>query len=462
MQVISRLHGHDRPENLVLRLVAQLSHHALWDSLLIFLPPVLALIYSVVVLSHAAWISDLASFVVIVVAVGCGLLGVLLRYRPLIPSVSSAAQLVDQRSGANDHFLTLATIEPTHSPASLVTRLSQETAGFMSRVELKRDFPYKLKRSACWSVGLSLIAGILIHFLVSLAEPGIQLPPVQQRLSGLAEKMVQKPRLNGLAEELRALATKLEDPKIHPEEKQTLVQEIEKKIEEQQKKEEQQENRDLLGEAASALKGIEKEQSASGQDQQKNQQKGGGGIQSNLPQKGQGDSKQDQGGEGQSKSDSSMQPSKDMQSGNSTQGNPKEPGQEKNQQSSDAKGDQPNPNQPGNEQSKEKIGKSEGASKEGAGKDKASEEPPQGAPPAERFYKAGEGKDGIQGARYVTVQLPEEVAADSKGTSRVTKESKGTRARPQVPLSNVPLPAHVPNAPTEKQQLPIEYRGIIR
>jgi hypothetical protein len=462
MQMISRLLDRERPENLVLRLVAQLSHHALWDALLIFLPPVLVLIYSVVVLSHAARISDLASFLIIAVAVGFGVLAVVLRYRPLIPSVLSAAQLVDQRSGANDHFLTLATIEPTHSPASLVARLSQETAGFMERVELKRDFPYKLKRSACWSVGMSLIAAILIHFLVPLAEPGIQMLPVSQRLSGLAETMAQKAGLNSLAQELKTLAAKIEDPKIHPEQKQALAQEIEKKIEEQQKKEEQQENRDLLGEAASTLKGVEKEQSASGQDQQKDQQKGGGGIQSNLPEKGQGDSKQGQGGEGQSKSDSSMQPSKDMQSGNSTQGKPKEPGQEKNQQSADAKGDQPNPNQPGNEQSKEKIGKSEGALKEGAGKDKASEEPPQGAPPAERFYKAGEGKEGISGARYVTVQLPEEVAADSKGTTRATKESKGTRGRSQVPLSNVPLPAHVPNAPTEKQQLPIEYRGIIR
>jgi uncharacterized membrane protein YhaH (DUF805 family) len=462
MKLPSRLHDRERPENLVLRLVAQLSHHALWDSLLIFLPPVLALIYSVVVLSHTARISDLASLLVIVVAVGFGVLGVVLHYRPLIPDVSSAAQLVDQRSGANDRFLTLATIEPTSSPASLVVRLSQETAGFMERVELKRDFPYNLKRSAYWSVGLSLIAAILVHFLVPLAEPGIQLLPVQQRLSALAEKLAQKPALNGLAKELRTLAARLEDPKIHQEEKQALAQEIEKQIEEQQKKEEQQENRDLLGEAASTLKGVEKEQSASGQDQQKDQQKGGGGIQSNLPQKGQGDSKQSQGGEGQSKNDPSTQPSKDMQSGNSAQGKPKEPGQEKNQQSGDAKGDQPNPNQPGTEQSKEKIGKGEGTLKEGASKDKASEEPPQGAPPAERFYKTGEGKEGISGARYVTVQLPEEMAADSKGTSRATKESKGTRARSQVPVSNVPLPAHVPNAPTEKQQLPIEYRGIIR
>jgi hypothetical protein len=29
-------------------------------------------------------------------------------------------------------------------------------------------------------------------------------------------------------------------------------------------------------------------------------------------------------------------------------------------------------------------------------------------------------------------------------------------------VSNVPLPAQIPNSPTEKQQLPIEYRGIIR
>jgi hypothetical protein len=62
----------------------------------------------------------------------------------------------------------------------------------------------------------------------------------------------------------------------------------------------------------------------------------------------------------------------------------------------------------------------------------------------------------------VTVQLPEEVVADSKGESRVTKESKNNSARTQVPVSNIPLPAHIPNAPAEKQQMPIEYRGIIR
>ena len=106
--------------------------------------------------------------------------------------------------------------------------------------------------------------------------------------------------------------------------------------------------------------------------------------------------------------------------------------------------------------------KSQGGGKEGAGKEQASEQPPpSGAPPAERYYPAGEGKEGIKGARYVTVQLPEEII-DSKGESRTTRESKSGRRRSQVPVSNVPLPAHIPNAPTEKQQMPIEYRGMIR
>jgi len=156
--------------------------------------------------------------------------------------------------------------------------------------------------------------------------------------------------------------------------------------------------------------------------------------------------------------------STELQQGKTAQGNPKEPGSEKNQQPGDAKQDnQPDPSRSGKEQNKEQMGKTEGGSKDGAGKEKSSEEPPpQGVSPAERFYKGGEGKEGIKNARYVTVQLPEEIAAEGKGESRATKESKGSRARTQVPVSNVPLPAHVPNAPSEKQQVPIEYRGMIR
>ena len=464
MVLSSDLEAQARPESLVRRLTAQLGRHALWDSLLIFVPPVMALLAAVFFFADAAWVTLSVAIAIAIFAVGFAVLAVTLRYRPLIPKLALAARMIDERAGAKDHFLTLATVDPARCPASLLWRLRQETDEFAGRVELKHDFPYQPKRSAFWSMGASLLAALLVYLLLPVVKPMLNPPSAQQQLRDLAEKMAQAPRLKELSEQLKALAAKLDDPKLKPEEKQAAVQELEKKIAEQQKQEPEKNNRDMLAQAANTLKGSEQQQSASGQDQQKDQQKGGGNLQANLPQEsGQGEGKQSQGEGGESTGEKSAQLSKDMQQGKSAQGNPKEPGQDKNQQhQGDAKGNQPDPNQPSKEQNQNKLDKNQGGSKEGAGKNQASEEPPQGAPPAERFYQAGEGKDGIKNARYVTVQLPEDVPADSKGEGRMTKASKGGRLRLPPPVSNTPLPAQVPNAPTEKQQMPIEYRGIIR
>jgi hypothetical protein len=461
MQVIFPGQDVGQPETLVHRLAKQLGRHVLWDSLFIFVPPLALFIYVIILLFWSAALEPLGAMFTIAALVALGVLAIALRYRPLMPSVSSAAHLMDQRSGGKDHFLTLATVDSEKCTASFVTRLRGQTAALVSQVELKRDFPYRLKRSAYWSVGSSVIVAILIYFLAPLALPGARGGATSERLRQLAREMASKPTLRTLARDLQALAAKLEDPQTSQEEKQTLAQQIEKKIEEQQKKEEQKDNRDLLGQAGSALEGAE-QQVASGQTQ-KDQQKGGGGIQSNLPQDGRGDSKQSEGGGGDSKNDSVAQLDTDRQQGKPSQTNPKD-GQEKGSQQGNARDpNQPDPSQASKEQSKEQTGTTQGGSKEGAGKDQASNEPPpQGAPPADRFYQAGEGKEGIKGARYVTVQLPEDLVADSKGETRATRESKGSRTRSQIPVSNVPLPAHVPNAPTEKQQLPIEYRGMIR
>ncbi|MGH7853399.1 MAG: hypothetical protein ACREP3_08145 [Candidatus Binatia bacterium] len=437
----------------------------MWDSLLLFVPPAAAVVYVLALLFRAAWLSQTTVIVTAFFTLGLGAFAVLLRRRPRLPTVRRAARLVDQKSGAKDHFLTLATIDPASQPLVLLTRLRLQTEGFLNRIELGRDFPYEFKRSAYWSLGVSLIIVILIHLLLPFAQSARYFATVQERLREIAQQMATKPDLKMLAKDLQTLASKLDDPKISRDDKQTLAQDMERKIEEQQKKEEQKDNRDLLGEAASALSGLEKQQHvASGQEQQKGQQKGGGGIQSNAPQDGQGENKQSQGGSGESKGESGAQSQEKMDQGKSAQANPKEQGQGKNQ-AGDAKNNQnqPDPNQPAKDPNKAKAGKTEGGSKDGAGKQKASEEPPpQGGPQAERFYKPGEGKEGLAAKGYVTVQMPEELVADAKGESRSTKESKNSRARTQVPVSNVPLPAHVPNAPTEKQQVPLEYRGIIR
>jgi len=468
MRAISNKDSLENPEGLVRRLVAQLRHQALWDSLSYFSPPLLVFIYIAGYLFHGAWVGSLTFFLATLISIGIGLLAVTLRYRPLVPSASKASRLIDERAGAKDRFLTLATIDPARGPAGLVARLRAETAGFLGRIELQRDFPYKVKKSFYASLIGSVIAALLFHLLLPVAHSTFTSLPAHERLREVAKKMAVRPRLMEIARSLQSLAAKLEDPKVAREEKQALIEETQKKVGEQQKKEEQKDDRDLLGQAASTLKNLE-QQSGAGQDQQKNQEKGGGGVQNSLPQEGQGEGKPSPGGGGEQKGEMNAQLSKDMQQGKTAQGDPKEQSGEKNSpkqgdgESNQPDPNRPDPNKPGMEKGKDSAGKTQGGGHDKGGRGKTSEEIPQGAPPADRFHQAGEqGREGIKGARYVTVQLPEEAAAETKGEKGGNKDAKGNRVGSKVPVSNVPLPAHVPDAPTETQQMPLEYRGIIR
>jgi hypothetical protein len=461
MQTLTRSHGPVTPETLIQRLAVHLRSHALRDALLLFLPPLIVVIYVVIYSYRAMWIGP-TPFWLILSFTALGFLAVLLRYRPLIPSLGSAARIVDNRYGTEDRFLTLTTLEPSQSAASFVSRLRSEAAGYQSRIELKRDFPYQIKRSFYGSLLGSIVAALLSYWMLPVAQSVLHPLSAHERLREVAEKMAERPPLSELGHGLQALANKLEDPKIIPQEKQSAVEEMQKQVEQQQKNEPQRDNRDLLGQASSALQNLE-QQSDTGQNQQKENQ-GGGGIQNNLPQQGQGESQQSQGSGGDQKGDVNAQLNQEMKQGNLAQGAPQDQSKEKkDQKNGDGKGSQPDQEKRDKNQGKEAAGKTKGGSAESGGKSKASEDIPRGPPPADRFNPAGqEGKAGIKGAGYVTVQLPEEIAADSKGQSTGTREGRDRKIAPKVPVSNIPLPARVPEAPMEKQQMPLEYRGVIR
>ena len=448
-------------EILLDRLAARLSQHALWDTLLLIVPPFGAAIYALATLFRAAAMNSWTIGIIATVSIAGAMVATIFRYHRSLPKIPEVAQLVDRQSGAKDHFLTLATLPSGNYPVSFILRLRRESSVFGNRIEIKRDFPYKLKRSAYGSVGASLLALLLFQLIAPMVRGGTRAALVETRLHQLAEKLATKPELKSLARQLEALAAKLEDPQASVEEKQQLAQQLEQQIEEQQKREETEENRNLLGQAAGALEGIE-QQVASAQSPNE-QQKGGGGIQSNLSQKGEGESKESQ-SVGTDKGDSKTESKADLQQGNAGTPKPNQPTQEKNpQQGEAADRNQKDPNQANKDPNKEQAGKTQGGSKEGAGKQQASDQPPpQGVHPADRLYPSGEGKQGLQGTGYVTVQLPEEVVADGKFESRPSKDAKNGRSRSQIPVSNVPLPAHVPNAASEKQEFPIEYRGMIR
>jgi hypothetical protein len=455
----SRPQNRGSPEQRVGRLVARLRHHALWDSLLIFAPPLLVAIYFVACCYRAGWIAPLTLLLLSAAVVGLGLFAVVARYRPLIPSIGSAARLVDARTDAKDRFLTLSTIEGSPQPLSFVTRLRGEAAALLERIDFRREFPYRIKRSFYWSFSGSLLAAALFYLSMPLAESSFRQAPPYENIRELAEKMAQRPRLLGLAHELQTLATKLQQPSVPEPEKRTLIHQALEQIENQRKKEKEKENRDLLGEALSTLQGLEEQ---SGRRQKESAQ-GGGGIQSTPADEEPGKGQQSQGSDGANKGERSAEQSNDQQKGKSARGDLKEQGKEKSSQAEgERKGEQPDPNKSDKGPGAEVTGKTRGGPQEKLGRSR-SEEPPRDAPPTERFYKPGEeGKDGVKGAGYVTVQLPEEMAVEAKGEGTIGKPAKETKTYPKVPVSNAPLPAHVPDAPAEKQQLPLEYRGIIR
>jgi hypothetical protein len=471
MPSLSKPQDPPQPENLLRHLVAQLSRHALCDALLVFVPPALALIYMAVYLNRAAWLNSSALILLVAVIAGITALAVFLRYRPLIPTIAVAARLADQRSRAMDRFLTLATIDRGTFSASLVARLRAETAGFGEKIALERDFPYRFKNSFYWSLGVSLAAGLLIHLLLPVAQATFYPPPAHQRLRELAEKIAASPGLVETARRLKALAEKVADPKTSEDEERKLIEELRERIAEEQKKQLPAQEKELLSEAAGTLKSLEK-QAAGGQEKQKNSAQGGGDIKSNLPQNGQGEGALKQSGERDGKGEPSAERSKEGNSdGKLAKSDSREKGEEKSgaketEGKDERKGDQTDPNKSG--EAKTAPGKDGKDSPEKGGKTKSPEDIPEGMMSMkDRFYQPGEegkGKAGLKSPRYVTVQLPEIIAEDRAGKRQGarSKEGKGGRARSEVPVSNVPLPSHVPGAPSERQQMPIEYRGVIR
>ena len=446
------------PEDFILRLVRHLRHQVVWDSLLTFSPPILAILYLLAVLYWESWIPALPLILLVSAVIAFGLLTIIFRFRPRLPSVPAAARLVDEKADAKDRFITLATVESSPASEAMLARVQREAMGMVHRVEIRRDFPYHIKRPFYWSTIGSLAVILLFHLLSNstFTRPGVA--PLE-RIRDLAEQMIHRPPLAEIARGLQSLADKLDNLQVGSEEKQSLIVEMQEQIERQQDREQEQDNHNLLSDASSTLKSLEQETAGGGQQEQK---KDGGGVQSNASQEGQGEGKTSQGGGGDSKGELSAQLNPEMKDGKSAQGDPQGKGQEKNL--GDQKEQKANQSDPSNPEktTDESAGKMKQNSEGRSGKNR-SEEMPKDGPPAERYRQPGEqGPDGIKGAKYVTVQLPEEIVADSSGTTTSSKDGKEIRNRPKLPISNVPLPAHVPEAPAEKQRMPLEYRDLIR
>lgn len=437
------------PERVVDRLLNHLKRHALWDSLLIFFPPLVVFSYLNIFLYSSAWINQETLIFASGTVLGITLLLGILRHRSMAPSVRLAARLIDARVEGKDRFITLATMDPSFCPSFLLAHLRHEAAGLLHRIDLKKDFPYRVKRSFFTSFIGALAAILLFHLFLQLGPFFTPQAPSVKELALLAQRSSQVPRLSELARGLEALAVRMQEQTLSREEKRSLIQDVLKRVENQLAAEQQrgEASNDLLSQAADLLRGLER-------GLKKGREQGGGGLKTNLPEEREGEGKESakgSGGKGQGEFNATE--------GRELQGE-KFALKEKEEGKGEGGKDQGRGDRTGRdrEKSKEIEGMAKGG-QEGKGGKSQGEDIPRGATP-ERFMQPGEqGKEGLKGARFVTVQLPEEEEQGSSG------EGGGKRRglRPKVPVSNVPLRRpDFPDASPEKQPLPLEYRGLIR
>jgi hypothetical protein len=413
----------------------------LYDSLLALLPPLGASLYLLGFFYGFAPGAG-AAVLAVTVFVAAGLLVAIRSRRAGASRVYYAARLLDEKAKGKERFVTLATLGPSVSPPFLLGRLRQEAARLGARVDLGRDFPYRVKRSFLVSLIASLMIVLGLHLLPRMRS---QVSSDPGRIRQAAEELSRTPRLAEWARTLQTLADRLQDENLSANEKRQLVQQALQTIEKQLGKNRQQGGGgEELGEAAEILRGVEQELGKSG---------GQGGVKTNLPQTGEGKEKGLGSGGGSGDDRKSSAEEKEGLGGEKAQ-RPDKATETKSGEG--GRGGEKNGGE-GREGKNDQVGLSGKEKGESGGKSKVGEEIPKGASPEPYGEKAGAGlKDG----RFVTVQLPEEETGKSTGAG---DSEKRREVRPKVPVGNVPLGRpETPDAHPERQHVPLEYRGMIR
>ena len=432
------------PERLVVRLARRMARQGLYDSLLMVLPPLGASLYLLLFSGFAS--RNLGSITLAAAALlAAGLLVRMGVRHADPPRVFIAARLLDERADGKERFMTLATLRSSTAPSFLLARLRQEAARLGARVDLGRDFPYRIKRSFFVSLIATLIIVLGFRLWPPMTSRG-SLDPARVRQA--AEELSRIPHLAEWARTLQVLADRLQDKHLSADEKRQLVQETLKKMENQSEQSRQGKGSDALGQAKGILQGVEQELGKS--------QGQGGELKTNLPQDEKGKEK-GSGSGGESGDDQKSAALNKKDSGEAGANRPEQGTEQKSGeggQGGEKKGGEGGKSREGKKELEGKVSKEEGKS---GGKSKVGEEIPKGQSPEPYGETAGAGlKDG----RFVTVQLPEEETGKSTGAS---DSEKRREVRPKVPLGNVPLGRpDARDALPERQHVPLEYRGMIR
>ncbi len=399
----------------------------------------------------------------------------------------AAAERLDERLGAHEQIVTLATLAGPETPEPLKGHRSplfpllwrnvmSALSGVNPRDEFRLDVREPLKRSSLYAAGLAIVLGLA---MLALVEPPTPLQKAAMRLNRIAgeiERNAAGPGDLALAKAVRKAAQDLTNPNLPPNEK---LKRLETAMREVQKKHPQKSTAGNSGGSKSAGGGGTTSTNTAGNRKVEGQGEGPGQGKGKAPGKRGEASGKKKGGQnqtiklqnelskaealvqtqGQSRKKSGTKPSLGKKTGNApTPGNNPnlQGGQKKN-----GKGQMPKPAEQGEKKSRGSAARGQSAKKTGAGVGNTH----LGEFPApvryQRFYKPGEKGAAldIKDARYVTFRIPSATPSGGEGKTVIDTG----RPRATTPYTNAPLAPTRENLPPEERQLvPPRYRDLIR
>ena len=418
------------PEMLAPRLQTRLRRHFLWDSLLLFVPPLAAFLYGTGLLFQWHWIGaevlvfSAAAGFGIALALGCD------RVRG-IPTVPTLARLIDDKVHGRDRFLTLATLNLYSAPSSLVLRLKDEAKRLLHRVNLTKDFPYRIKRGALVSC---LTSAMVVLAFRALLPAALSPWPTSTSLREIVEggNRLWENSASALTRQVEGLMSRLRRQIPLPwQAPPAKLKQASESITPKEPQPQRPSDSQLSDRVARARGGEDPKLKDRGS---RRDPRGSGGALQN--------SKELRGG----KRETRGPPSKALSSKNS-----------EDRKEKDLKGGEAKAGIGGGDRG---MGARQRDQTHG-GSSTRQRKIPKGKTP-ERFRRPGEdGGRGLQGARFVTVELPEDAApvlASGPG------EGGTSPSKLPVSVSNIPLPPpqQKRDHDGEIQHIPLEYRQLIR
>ena len=395
------------PERMVRRLRRRLRRHRVWDRLLAVLPPVGVVAYVCAALV-ARELAGPAPVVFVLAGVCAAALAALLHPGLARPSSHETARLLDERTGAEDRFLTWTTLDRARAHPAFVARLREQVSALSRGVEPGRDFPYRARRGVMGSLLACGALAVVVH--LSLGGPVRSTSDSTVAAEGGSAQS----RLQGLARSVKAGAVGLW--------------------------------RRVEGEFAAVTVDGQARGPASGDGGE------GQGAQGQAP-AGVRDAAEVAPGQAGDPGGTTHTPGKGGQRGHGVGGEEGSPGPRVSGVRSPgrAAGTEP-PSRAQEPTAKGPSGRRGSVGSVSAGRSGAGGRQP------DRFHPPGKGgEDGPEGARFVTVMLPR---APAVGAPRGVAPGSGGDAA--VPFANAPLPPRrPPELAAERQRLPLEYRDLI-